>query len=186
MQPEDILDFWFEGVKDEDVIEKNVPPYANWFRISDDFDQNLKEKFTAFWQDAFEGRYDDWGQALSGRLALIICFDQFTRNLFRKTPKMYCADLKALQLAKEGCASGTDKNLSLIQRVFFYMPLMHAQDLTAQKLSVDLFTALLEDVRRVYPQNAAYYQSHLNHAKGNLTIIQKHGEFPQRAKVKHA
>ena len=56
--------------------------------------------------------------------------DQFSRNVYRDTPRAFAQDALALVLAQELVASGQDRSLPEAQRVFAYMP-YHAQRVRA-------------------------------------------------------
>ena len=82
---------------------------------------------------------------LKGALALVLLYDQFTRNMYRDTPKMYMADARAWKLALRLTSGQKEHTLYLVERVFVYMPLMHAEDIQAQRLSVQYFAELVEE-----------------------------------------
>ena len=56
-----------------------------------------------------------------GTLALIILFDQFTRNIYRNSPKMFSNDALGLQLTKTMLETGQDKYLHPFQKAFVYL-----------------------------------------------------------------
>ena len=115
---------------------------------------------------------DDWCDTSQGRLALIIVLDQFSRNIYRDTPGAFEADAKALQLTVDGIRDGADKNLSLEQRSFFYMPLRHAEDLAMQELGL-MKTRELND--------AGYGTD--KYALNHMELIERFGRFPHRNAV---
>jgi hypothetical protein len=53
--------------------------------------------------------------------------DQFSRNVWRDTPRAFSQDGMALVLAQELVATGQDRALSPAQRAFAYMPYMHSE-----------------------------------------------------------
>ena len=64
-----------------------------------------------------------WRLAVGGwRLAEIIVLDQFSRNVYRDTPRAFAQDALALVLAQELVASTQDRSLPEAQRVFAYVP----------------------------------------------------------------
>ncbi len=113
---------------------------------------------------------------------MIILFDQFTRNIYRNSPQAYAFDAKALKLTQEGRAKGVDKQLPLIYRTFFYMPLMHAENVGIQQGSVDAFSALVEESKIKCPHNTNYYIYTLGFAQQHQQTIERFGRFPQRAR----
>lgn len=179
----DILEFWFEGVDDSLLIDQSRSPFNKWFKTNLTVDGVIQEKYTSLLDEAKNGQYDLWRETPEGSLALILLFDQFARNIYRGTQRAYETDFLAQTLALEVLQNQFDERLSLIQRVFIYMPLMHAEDLNLQKLSVQCFGKLIEESREKSSANTAYYQWHMKYAKKNLDTIEEFGYFPQRKKL---
>ena len=177
---QDILDFWFEGITDATPIKKNTHPFKKWFAKNDKFDQEIREKFKEDLIKARQGDYKNWELSVDGRLALIVLFDQFSRNMYRDTPQMYETDTLALELASRSIKENIDKKSALIERVFIYMPLEHAEDLKMQELSLRCFDGLVHEAKQKNPRNAAYYQSHFDYARRHYDIIAHFGRFPHR------
>ena len=80
--------------------------------------------------------------APAGRCAEIIVLDQFSRNLFRDSPRAFAQDGMALALAQEAVAVGDDLRMDQDQRYFTYMPYMHSESLVVHEEALRLFTAL--------------------------------------------
>ncbi len=177
---EDILNFWFEGVTDETPINKNALPFSKWFVQDEELDKEIKQKFEGVLLKAKEGQLKDWEVSAQGRLALVILFDQFFRNMYRDTPEMYATDALALDLSLRTIKDQMDQSLPLIYRVFLYTPLMHTENLTTQSLSVQSFEKLTQEVRIKYPDNAHYFEYNLKFARRHLSIIVQFGRFPHR------
>ena len=138
-RPEDVLTFWFGPL---DVDE--VPPdrVQRWFAGSAEADAAIRARFGALHARAASGALRAWEESARGRLALIVLFDQFSRQLFRGTTAAFASDAEAARLAVEGIARGHDQELPTMQRAFFYMPLHHAEDRHLQDASVETFRAL--------------------------------------------
>ena len=81
---EEILNFWFIECKPE-----------QWFKKNEDFDRMIEKRFSGTIEDAIEGKLDSWEETETGCLALIILLDQFTRNVFRDTPRAFAGDDRA-------------------------------------------------------------------------------------------
>lgn len=158
---EDILRFWFEE------IEK-----SRWFKKDAAFDKELEARYGALLASAKRDELDGWHETSRGSLALIVLLDQFSRNIFRDTADAFAADAKALRLTLDGIAKGFDKELTLEQRSFYYLPLRHAEDLAMQQLG-------LAKTREL---NAAGYGSD-KYALNHLEIIERFGRFPHRNRV---
>src|SRR5690606_17305662 len=115
--PQDVLSFWFE----------ETPPDLH-FAKSDEFDQTIRERFLATHEAVMRRQTEDWQKTPEGRLAEIIVLDQFSRNMFRGTPKAFASDDLALELARAAVAAGDDQKLPVAQRAFVYLPYMHSED----------------------------------------------------------
>jgi uncharacterized protein (DUF924 family) len=157
----EILQFWFEDID-----------HSRWFKKDPDFDRELAQRFGDLLTRAKNDQLDDWCDTPRGRLALIIVLDQFSRNICRGTPGAFEVDPKALQLTVDGIRDGTDKDLSLEQRSFFYLPLRHAEDLAMQELG-------LVKTREL---NEAGYGTD-KYALNHLEIVERFGRFPHRNAV---
>ena len=177
---QEILNFWFQGVNDTTVINKKSVPFNQWFMKSEAFDEQIRERFEADLVKASQGEYKMWEQTPHGALALIILFDQFSRNLYRNTLKMLATDPLALELTLKMIKAGIDEELLLIERAFFYMPLMHAEDLDIQNMSLQCFGDLVEESKIKNPRNTPYYEYTFDYAKRHQTIIANFNRFPHR------
>ncbi len=181
---EKILEYWFEGVTDETPIDKRALPFRKWFAKDPLLDREILEEFETDLMKARQGHTKDWENSIRGRLALIILFDQFSRNMYRNTPRMFENDPLALTLCLRSIEEKIDGQLPLIERMFLYMPLMHSEDLNVQKLSLKYFEQLFEEAKQKFPHNAAYYQSNLCTAQQHFFIIEKSGRFVQRESLR--
>jgi uncharacterized protein (DUF924 family) len=171
---EEILVYWF-GDEDDARSRSNL-----WFGQSDATDAEIRTAFGRDHELAAEGRLDEWAATARGRLALILMLDQFSRHIHRGRPAAHAHDLRAQTLAVEGIARGVDRRLSPLERWFFYMPLMHAEDLDLQARSVHCFRQLVEDAPEQYRDavQAAY-----DHARQHRDMIERFGRFPERNEV---
>ena len=151
-----VLDFWF----------RELSP-RQWFSGGADLDATVGERFGARLQQAKQGGLDAWTRTPHGRLALIVLLDQFSRHIFRGKADAFAQDSKAQKLAVEGIRAGEDLPLTAVERQFFYMPLMHAEDAKLQALSVEKFSDLKNE-------------SALDFAKWHRSIIERFGRFPYR------
>ena len=93
---------------------------------------------------ASPGRHASRHAPAQGLLACILLLDQFTRNVYRGTPRMLAGDAHALRWAHKMIRLQWDAQLAPIERAFAYLPLEHCEDAATQALSVAKFKALLE------------------------------------------
>ncbi|QJF51481.1 DUF924 family protein [Roseobacter ponti] len=159
MSPDEILRFWLDEVGPE-----------GWFRKSDAFDAEIRDRFEQAWQSAREGAYSLWLTYPTGALAYIILTDQFPRNMFRGTAKSYSTDGAALAAAKSAIERNWDMRIDEPARKMFYMPLMHSENLCDQDRCVRLVCERLSDAG-----NAT-----LLHARAHRAVIRLFGRFPFR------
>lgn len=175
---ERVLSFWLGPLDEQGAASPQMA--ARWWKKDDAFDQEIRERFGEDYEAIVAGRKDPWLTCPRGRLAYIIVLDQFSRNMFRGSAKMYAADEKARAAAEEGIRWGMDRALGLDERIFFYMPLMHSEDLSHQERAVELFTALCNE------QNGASKNrmtGALNAALQHRNIIKRWGRFPHRNEI---
>ena len=167
----EVLDFWFGATNDP----AHGHSREQWFRKDDAFDAQVRQRFGALIERALAGELDDWvTRPISPlpALAQVIVLDQFTRNSFRGTARAFAGDARALQTARALVASGADRQLNGVQRQFAYLPFEHAEDLSHQRTSVQLFKQLAIDE----PALAGL----VDWAQRHLDIVARFGRFPHR------
>ena len=170
-----ILSFWF---KEQELSAPQIDRRMDiWFSEDAVFDHEIEKEFADDVDAASAGKLDHWAVQSDGRLALIILIDQFRRNIYRGTPEAFSKDRLALKLCVEGAMEKKDKGLSLIQRVFFYMPLQHAESRKVQAKSVELYNRLAEAVSPTYRET---FLTIAQFAELHKDIIDQFGRFPHR------
>lgn len=170
-----ILDYWLGNVESS-VVPSNKR-YQIWFGKNQNTDDELRQLFGDDLGKAIAGAYDNWAESARGTLALIILFDQFSRNVYRGMPQAFDQDKLALDLCLYGIEKQFDHDISLIERVFFYMPLMHAEDLDAQTTSMRAFQILVE---LALPETRDVFENFLDYAIKHYEIIRRFGRYPHR------
>lgn len=156
MRPRTILMFWFKqhGMKD-------------WFGKDKKFDAKIRKKFIKVYEAAARGEMHEWRKTPRGRLAEILLLDQFSRNMFRSTPRAFASDLQALILAQEALRAGADKSLGTFERFFLYLPFEHSESKKMQRIAVRLISKLGH-------KEATHY------ARDHKKVIDRFGRFPHR------
>ena len=139
---------------------------ASWFRKDAAFDDRFREKFAAAHEAAACGHLDDWLTDADGALALLILLDQYPRNSFRGTARMFATDARALDVAKRAIARGFDTTVDPSLRPFFYLPFMHSEHIEDQDRALELYAPLGEES--------------LRYAIIHRDIIVRFGRFPHR------
>jgi uncharacterized protein (DUF924 family) len=171
----ELLDFWFGDLGHADLPSSDRTQL--WFGENEQLKKGMLEKFNTDWQSAITGKLAEWEVLPRGRLALIILFDQFSRIYFRNLPQAFEHDLEAQRLCLEGLAEKVDQSLTLIERVFFYMPLVHSENAEYQERSIRLFQHL---VSLSMAETTQVYQLFLAYAYAHFRVIKEFGRFPQR------
>jgi len=140
-------------------------------------DATIRQRFAGLLERAAAGELDAWADGPRRRLSLIILLDQFPRQIYRGSARAFAYDGKALALTLSGMQSAADAALGVVERIFFYMPLQHAESREVQEESVAAYRRLLEEAPR--PLRATF-ESALRSAENHRTIIEKFGRFPGR------
>jgi uncharacterized protein (DUF924 family) len=175
---ETILSFWF---KEQELSAPQIDHRMEmWFSEDPVFDHEVEKEFADDVSAACEGNLDHWAAEPRGRLALIILIDQFRRNIYRNTAEAFSKDKLALKLCVEGAMEKKDAGLTPIQRVFFYMPLQHAESGKVQAKSLALYNRLAEIVSPTYRET---FLTVAQFAELHKDIIDQFGRFPHRNKL---
>jgi len=130
MTYQEVLDFWFNEIEP-----------THWWVKDINFDNEIITRFKEIHNAAIQCELVTWRKTAHGRLAEIIVLDQFSRNMYRDTPKAFASDGIALALAQEAISLGVDKTLKPIEKSFLYMPFMHSESLAIHEEAVVLYTA---------------------------------------------
>lgn len=166
MKADDVLDFWFG--------REGEPGYGGfreeWFRKDPAFDREVRDRFESLYEAAAAGDLESWREDARSCLALVILLDQFPRNMFRGESRSYVTDKKAQEIAEYAVDHALDRELPEFQRMFFYMPFMHSENLSHQRRSVELFRGLGEGDAESY-------------AVRHMEIVERFGRFPHRNDV---
>jgi uncharacterized protein (DUF924 family) len=163
----DVLTFWF-GAPDSPEFGRQR---LCWFRKTDDFDALIRDRFGAMHERAARGELAAWADRPLSALALTIVLDQFSRNMFRGEPRAFATDAMALSVARMVVERGFDDALLPAHRWFAYLPFEHAEDLDAQRQSLELFEQLRDD-----PASA----TSILYAAKHYAVIARFGRFPHR------
>lgn len=168
-QAKAIFDFWF--------LPAGAPgagaARAEWFRKDEAFDREIERRFGPLIEQALSGGLHHWDAGgPQPALARILLLDQFTRNVFRGTPRAFAGDRLALQAAQDMVDGDEDLALPPLQRAFVYLPFEHAEDIGMQHQAVALFTRLAAA--------GAGFGSMLDYAHRHRDVIARFGRFPHR------
>lgn len=158
------MDFWFG----EDASKLAV------------HDGEIRARFGELLERAAGGRLESWADSPRRRLSLVLLLDQFPRNIFRGTARAFAHDSTALALTLSGMQSGADAALDPVERIFFYMPLQHAESREVQDESVAACRRLLAEAPT---ELRSSFAAVLEHAEHHRSVIERFGRFPHRNRV---
>ena len=139
---------------------------GRWFKKDAAFDDVFRARFATEHEAAASGALDSWSETADGALALLILLDQYPRNSFRGTARMFATDGKALAVAKRAVEFGFDTVVEPSLRSFFYLPFEHSEQLENQDRALLLFATLGDEAQR--------------YAIIHRDIIARFGRFPHR------
>ena len=159
IKPDDVLKFWLEEVSPSD-----------WYNSTPEFDAEISKRFESAWEAAQAGKLAHWLTYPTGALAFIILTDQFPRNMFRDMGKAFASDKQGLSAAKLAIDKGWDMRVEEPARQFFYMPLMHSENLCDQDRCVRLMCERM-------PESG---KNNMLHARAHREVIRQFGRFPYR------
>jgi len=179
----EVLEYWFgHGPFDAARLEERS---AFWFGGDDAAavaarDDEIRRQLEPLLERAARGELASWASGPKRRLALIILFDQVPRNAYRGTAAAFAFDREALALAAEGMQLAADAALDPLERLFFYLPLEHAESLEAQEAAVAAFNRLVDEAPPELREFCAYSAGF---ARQHRDIIARFGRFPHRNAV---
>jgi uncharacterized protein (DUF924 family) len=139
---------------------------AMWFAKDPGFDRRFRERFLALHEAAARGELERWSRTAEGALALLLLLDQFPRNAFRGTPRMYATDALARAVADRAIRAGHLRAVEAPLRPFLILPFAHSEDPSDQERAVRLGEELGEP--------------HMSRAKHHRDIVERFGRFPHR------
>ncbi len=151
-----VIKFWFEEITPE-----------MWWKVDPEFDKLIVSRYLELMHQAVRGELYAWRIAPQGRLAEIIVLDQFSRNIFRNTPKAFAQDPMALALAQVAVEAQALRALSPVERSMLLMPFMHSESKSIHAVAERLF-------HKFTPTTS--YEFELKHQ----AVIERFGRYPSR------
>lgn len=173
-----VLTYWFGTHQTNADI--NNDRKSIWWGKSDQVDEEISTRFKDLATVVADGDLDHWRESAKGLLASIVCTDQFPRNMFRGTSKAFAWDSVALEFAKQLVGTGVDSELTLIQRVFAYLPFEHSEELEMQDQSLSLFNSLVEQAAA---DDKEMFFGFVGFAQRHYDVIERFGRFPHRNEI---
>lgn len=157
--PDDVLKFWLDEVGE-----------SGWYEPAEGLDDTIRDRFQDAWRHGRDGGNALWLTYASGTLAYIILMDQFPRNMFRGEGTAFATDRQAGAAAKVAIHRKWDMAIDAPARQFFYLPLMHSENLCDQDRCV----------RLIFERMPETGDGQLIHAQAHRDVIRQFGRFPYR------
>jgi uncharacterized protein (DUF924 family) len=177
----DILDFWFgHRPYTREVVARHA---RLWFgdpnapELRPQADEALRLRFATLAAAAARGEFDVWESSPRRRLALILLLDQIPRAIYRGAAQAYEQDYRALALAVSGTQLGADAALDPVERIFFYLPMQHAESRELQEESVSAFRRLAAEGPG---ELAQLFNLAARQAERHREVVERFGRFPHR------
>lgn len=173
---DEIFNFWFGDLSTPDATIAGRQA-GLWWGKDATVDADIRRRFEGLVGQAGNGELEGWKNTPEDSLALILLLDQFPRNIWRDSAGMYRYDEIARARSAEGIEAGIDQALRPIQRVFFYLPLEHSEDIEDQLWCVDLMRAL---ARSVPGDQRPVFDGFVEYAEAHHCVIEQFDRFPHR------
>ena len=150
-----VIVFWCDELKPEQHWKKDPA-----------MDRHIAERFGALREEVFRTKAAGWRDNPETLAAATILLDQFSRNMFRGSPKAFEADGLALELCNLALERGWVDKVRKPLPSFMLMPLQHSEGMVDQERAVAEF-------RDRDPLNYKYALLHRDQ-------IKRFGRFPGR------
>ena len=198
LKAQEILDYWFP--------KNGSPDYNKWFIKSQDYDEEIKEKFGDLLKEAEKGKGYGWLVSKDSYIAYIILMDQFSRHIYRGSGDAFKNDIGVMIFTELGFELYKD-DLVNYELMFAFMPYMHSENIGYQRKGEVYFHRHMELYDRYGPrcisligidgikeqtddlnikQNDKDYEmlkSMKSHIEGHRKVILCYGRFPKRNEV---
>ena len=161
---QEILDFWFKET-----------PADKRFKKDPALDKMIKDRFLNDYELASQNEYDDWQDQPMSALALVILFDQFSRNMFRNDKKTFAQDHKTRLIVNDAVYAGYLEAMNESQRFFMILPLIHSEEITDHDMAYYLLNKYLRE-HEDYVQIKKFWKDHTK-------AIRLFHRYPHRNKI---
>lgn len=172
---DDILFYWFGALEGPE----SFPQDRNllWWGEDSSTDYFLRQAYEPALTAARKGALDAWRSEARPSLALLILMDRMSRQIYRGLDCAFENDLVCQILSLEGVEAGLDRELLPVERVFYYSPLSHAEDLEVQDRGMELLAGLRDEG----PQSLrGKLEGAFEAAVQRRDVIARFGRFPER------
>lgn len=179
----DVLDFWFPEGRSKDVDAETHRKHWFW-RMQGGADEAIVARFPEFTARGAQGELDHWADEPEGRLSLIVVLDQFSRSLWRGTPRAFAQDEAALALAMDGLENGHFQALETPWfKIAHTQPLGHCEGPDHLK-RIDLLISLRGEIASTAPEHLQpIYRSLVKQAEDVRQVVAAFGRHPHRNEI---
>lgn len=175
---DEILDYW---IGPEDIVpEAWGKKQSLWYAFDEKVDDEIRNRFGAELTAAENGDREDWLHSDRGCLALLVLYDQFTRNLYRGTPDVYRNDPAAVTVTDQLVATGALHGMNVPAHILAFHAYHHAEDVNRQEKVLELARALTD---RSPPEWQESIRKNLAFMENHAGVIRQFGRFPHRNKI---
>ncbi|MEQ1568497.1 MAG: DUF924 family protein [Myxococcota bacterium] len=175
----DVLEFWFGDWDDALPLRDDDPSLVRWWGATEEVDAEIRARFSGVHAEVVADGAA-WEDSARGMLAKIIVIDQLSRSLYRGTARAYRWDDEARQTTLRALQGAGDRELKPIERVFLYLPLMHAEDRATHRRALALYADLAEEAEEAGLARADYYRQLVAWEIRHKAVIDRFGRDPER------
>jgi len=175
-----ILNLWFQGHYNQPTMQSaSADLMKMWFTSDHKLDLAIKENFeeSLLNYNMYEKQMKKNSESC---LALTILLDQFPRNIYRGDAKAFTFSKSALETSLFSIDKGYDQEIGFVARPFFYLPLMHSEDMSMQTMCVEKYQTMANEVPEDMKPMGQYQ---LKFAIEHFDIVKRFGRFPHRNKL---
>lgn len=174
--PDDVLEFWFGRSGIPEDRHRN-----RWFAGGQEVDAEIQQRFSETHERLVSQPVlsNEW--LVNGRslLAAIIVIDQFSRNIYRQQAKAFQWDARAVEWSLTGWQKQQFDNLTVSQKFFSLMPLMHSENIQHHEQLRSYASA----IRAEHEGDVQFKDAFLSSAEEHSDIIRRFGRYPHRNAV---
>jgi uncharacterized protein (DUF924 family) len=180
-----VWNYWFARRSLGRAPSPAVDPFAEgyvfdhllWFHAGADVDAEIGLHFRPLVERAARGELDGWKETARDCLSLVLLLDQLSRHIYRGTAAAFALDPHAVAVAEHALAHGFDRELAPAEALFFFLALVHAEDLALVRRGLSGIEALLTRCTRAQQRQAKGWRvSTLKH----VHLLERFGRYPHR------
>ena len=176
----DIRSFWF-GTLDPDGLAP-AEKQRSWWHSSNTFDREIETRFGEYLHRAEQGELSSWLDTPHACLAYIILLDQFSRNIYRHSERVFANDMAARSATGHMIANNYLAQLATAEKAFVLMPLMHSEQLQDHNL-FEQVVRQQQSIAGLSESIIQFWSGMLQAAEEHSVIIKRFGRYPHRNEV---